>query len=135
MCSDSVYVRRESVELARQHQKEQLLAQRKKDRKRKLSADVKAINPNLSIEISELINSEIQPPCDELSLKLLGQQIQDLRNQKGITQEQFGILIGRSRSQVGRIESGKQEISISLLLQIMKALNARVVYRLETDSQ
>jgi transcriptional regulator with XRE-family HTH domain len=51
--------------------------------------------------------------------KEMGERIKDLRDERNMTQEQFGALIGKSAQYIGRIEKG-QKVSVELIAAICK---------------
>ncbi len=55
--------------------------------------------------------------------KNLGIRIRHLRNQTGMSQERFALMIGVDRSYFASIESGKRNISIQTLSKIAAGLN------------
>ncbi|TKG92888.1 XRE family transcriptional regulator [Puteibacter caeruleilacunae] len=128
-CCDSVYARRESIDQARKHQKKQVLAQKKKDEKRKVTP------PKDSYEefLMRYIVEHIVDAGDELDMKLLGEQIQELRKRRHYSQTKLGELIGMSRTHISRIETGEQDISTSIAVKIMKALKAKVRIKIEVE--
>lgn len=56
-------------------------------------------------------------------LKALGKRIREIRKEQGISQSQLAFESGIHRDQIGRIELGKQNSSISVLDSISNALN------------
>ena len=67
----------------------------------------------------------------ELKIELLAEEIKALRTSNNLTQEQLGDLIGVQRAQISKLENGKSNITISTLLKVMHALNAKVSFRVE----
>jgi len=57
----------------------------------------------------------------------IGMRIRCLRNEVKLTQEQFGVLIGKSAQYVGRIERG-QKISVDLVAIICQKMNVSADY-------
>jgi len=55
-------------------------------------------------------------------LKILGKHIRELREKQGISQSQLGFETGLHRDQIGRIELGKQNTSITNIEAIASAL-------------
>lgn len=53
----------------------------------------------------------------------LGQRIKKLRNEKGISQEKFALLIDMDRTYFASVESGKRNISIVNIEKIANGLN------------
>ena len=54
--------------------------------------------------------------------KQLGQQIQKLRKEKTLTQENLSLESGISRSHIAMIEAGKRDITVSCMFKISRAL-------------
>ena len=54
--------------------------------------------------------------------KQLGQQIQKLRKEKTLTQENLSLESGISRSHIAMIEAGKRDITVSCMSKISRAL-------------
>ena len=60
---------------------------------------------------------------DEKEIKKLGKRIKNLRLEQKVSQAQLGFEAGISREQLGRIETGKINTSVSNIFAIAKALN------------
>ena len=60
---------------------------------------------------------------DDKSVKKLGKRIKKLRMEQKVSQLQLAFEAGISREQLGRIESGKINTSVSNIFAIAKALN------------
>lgn len=58
----------------------------------------------------------------------IGQRIQKMRKEKGLSQEQLAELIGISLSFMGHIERGTRKASVETLARICKALDADMHY-------
>ncbi|WP_454802840.1 helix-turn-helix domain-containing protein [Mucilaginibacter phyllosphaerae] len=56
----------------------------------------------------------------------MGRRIRELRLSRGLSQEQLGNIAGIAVSQVGRIERGEINTTLSTLVIIAKALDASV---------
>lgn len=54
--------------------------------------------------------------------KQIGQRIRELRNAKGISQEQLGLEVGLHRTYIVSVENGKRNISIVALSKIWTGL-------------
>lgn len=59
-------------------------------------------------------------------LKNLGSNIKKFRKEKGFTQEVLAEKVNIHPTYVGKIESGKNNISIMMLYKISRALNVRL---------
>lgn len=58
--------------------------------------------------------------------KLLGNRIRELRNAKGLIQEEIAEQIGVSRQKYARIENGVNDITLNILSKIAKVLEITV---------
>jgi len=59
--------------------------------------------------------------------RLLGARIQELRQEKGLTQPQLAVLIGfKDYQAIGRIENGRVTPSVYVIYQIAKALQVQI---------
>ena len=63
------------------------------------------------------------------------QKLTQARLEKGLTQEQLARLIGTQRSNICRIESGAQNLSLDMMLRIAKALGKDISIMLEERSK
>lgn len=59
-------------------------------------------------------------------LNNLGSQIKRFRKAKGLTQEQLAEKVNIHATYVGKIESGKNNISVVLLFKISRALDVKL---------
>lgn len=67
----------------------------------------------------------------ELKLELIGQAIKQTRQERHLTQEQLGKLIGVQKSQISRIESNASNVTIDTLMRVFSALKASVKFQIE----
>lgn len=58
--------------------------------------------------------------------KNLGMAIKAARERQGISQRQFAMMTGTSRSYLWKIESGSADIGIDILCKIARALDVKV---------
>jgi transcriptional regulator with XRE-family HTH domain len=61
---------------------------------------------------------------DDIAITAMGRRIRELRLSRGLSQEQLGNLAGIAVSQVGRIERGEINTTLSTLVIIARALDA-----------
>ncbi|MEN9524442.1 MAG: hypothetical protein RL536_511 [Candidatus Parcubacteria bacterium] len=59
-------------------------------------------------------------------LIFLGKHIRNMREQKNISQEEFGKMVGVHRTYVGMVERGEKNITIFSLQKFAEALNLKV---------
>lgn len=62
---------------------------------------------------------------DDKFIKKFGQRLKEIRKEKGMSQEQLALETGFELSQIGRIERGEVNTSISHLAEIANALGVK----------
>jgi len=67
----------------------------------------------------------------ELQMDLIGQAIKQTRQERNMTQEELGKLIGVQKSQISRIESNASNVTIDTLMRVFNALQAKVKLQIE----
>lgn len=70
---------------------------------------------------------------DDKFLKKLGDRIRHLRKSKNMTQVELGVACNNYGEQIGRIERGELNVSISTLKVIAKALNVKLPVLVDVD--
>ena len=58
---------------------------------------------------------------------ILAAKIKQVRKQKGMNQDELGVLIGVKKSQISKIETNPQDMKLSTIMRIVKALDMEVV--------
>ena len=61
-------------------------------------------------------------------MRKLASSIRLVRKQKDMNQEQLGNLIGVKKSQISKIEVNPQNMKVSTIMRIVKALDMEVVF-------
>ena len=83
----------------------------------------------------ELIGKVGTPPRErfeyELKMDLIGKAIKQTRQERKLTQEELGKLIGVQKSQISRIESNASNVTIDTLMRVFAALHANVKLQIE----
>lgn len=67
----------------------------------------------------------------ELQMDLIGKAIKQIRQERNLTQEELGKLIGVQKSQISRIESNASNITTDTLMQVFNAVKAKVKLQVE----
>jgi transcriptional regulator with XRE-family HTH domain len=57
---------------------------------------------------------------------IVGKRIQELRKQRGMTQDDFALRAGINRTHLYRLESGKQSVTLRTLKIVADALEVKV---------
>ena len=68
---------------------------------------------------------------NELRLDLVGQAIKQARQERNLTQEQLGELVGVKKAQISKIENSTTDARSETILKVFKALNAKVSFNVE----
>jgi len=86
----------------------------------------------------ELIGKVGTPERDhfeyELQLDLIGKAIRQTRQERNLTQEELGKLIGVQKSQISRLEKNTSNVTMDTLLRVFTALKAKVKLQVELPS-
>ena len=67
----------------------------------------------------------------ELHKDLIGQAIKQTRQERHLTQEELGKLIGVQKAQISRIENNASNVTIDTLMRVFNALQAKVKLQIE----
>jgi DNA-binding XRE family transcriptional regulator len=67
----------------------------------------------------------------ELQMDLIGKAIKQTRQERKLTQEELGKLIGVQKAQISRIESNASNVTIETLMKVFSALHANVKLQIE----
>ena len=67
----------------------------------------------------------------ELQMDMIGQAIKQTRQERKLTQEELGKLIGVQKAQISRIENNASNVTIETLMRVFNALQAKVMLSVE----
>lgn len=68
---------------------------------------------------------------NELRIDLLGQAIKQARQERHMTQEQLGELVGVQKAQISKIENSVKNARFETILKVFDALGAKVNFNVE----
>ncbi len=68
---------------------------------------------------------------NELRIDLLGQAIKQARQERNLTQEQLGELVGVQKAQISKIENSVKNARFETILKVFEALGAKVNFNVE----
>ncbi len=68
---------------------------------------------------------------NELRIELLGQAIKQARQERNLTQEQLGNLVGVQKAQISKIENSVKNARFETILKVFDALGAKVNFNVE----
>lgn len=72
---------------------------------------------------------------NELRIDLLGQAIKQARQERNLTQEQLGELVGVQKAQISKIENSVKNARFETILKVFDALGAKVNFNVELNRQ
>ena len=72
---------------------------------------------------------------NELRLDLLGQTIKQVRQERNLTQEELGELVGVKKAQISKIENSATDARFTTILKVFGALGAKVNFSVELNNQ
>ena len=68
---------------------------------------------------------------EELRLDLLGHAIKQARQERNLTQEQLGNLVGVQKAQISKLENSMKNARLETILKVFEALGAKVHFNVE----
>ena len=71
----------------------------------------------------------------ELSMDVLGRMIKSARQERNLTQEQLGELVGVQKAQISKLESSANSATIDTILKVFKALKADIHFNVTLEKQ
>jgi transcriptional regulator with XRE-family HTH domain len=71
----------------------------------------------------------------ELRIDLLGQAIKQARQERNLTQEQLGELVGVQKAQISKIENSVKNARFETILKVFDALGAKVNFNVELNDK
>jgi DNA-binding XRE family transcriptional regulator len=72
---------------------------------------------------------------NELRIDLLGQAIKQARQERNLTQEQLGELVGVQKAQISKIENSVKNARLETILKVFDALGAKVNFNVELNNK
>ena len=72
---------------------------------------------------------------NELRIDLLGQAIKQARQERNLTQEQLGDLVGVQKAQISKIENSVKNARFETILKVFDALGAKVNFHVELNNK
>lgn len=69
----------------------------------------------------------------ELRMDLLGKMIKAARQERHLTQEQLGQLIGVKKAQISKLESSANSATIDTIMKVFKALKAEISFNVKLE--
>ncbi|MFN5423524.1 MAG: helix-turn-helix domain-containing protein [bacterium] len=70
----------------------------------------------------------------ELSMDVLGKMIKTARQERHLTQEELGKLIGVQKAQISKLESSANSATIDTVLKVFNALKAEIHFNVKLEN-
>jgi DNA-binding XRE family transcriptional regulator len=71
----------------------------------------------------------------ELRMDILGRMIRQARQERNLTQEQLGELVGVQKAQISKLESSANSATIDTVLKVFKALKADIHFNVTIENR
>ena len=68
-------------------------------------------------------------------MDVLGRMIKQARQERNLTQEQLGQLVGVQKSQISKLESSTNSATIDTIIKVFKALKAEINFNVKLEEQ
>jgi len=72
---------------------------------------------------------------NELRIEMLGNAIKMARQERNLTQEQLGKLVGVQKAQISKLENSVTDARFETILKVFKALDAKINFSVDLLSQ
>ena len=69
----------------------------------------------------------------ELRMDVLGKMIKSARQERHLTQEELGKLIGVQKAQISKLESSANSATIDTIIKVFKALKAEISFNVKLE--
>jgi len=69
----------------------------------------------------------------ELRMDVLGKMIKTARQERNLTQEQLGQIVGVQKSQISKLESSTNSATIDTIIKVFKALKADINFNVKLE--
>ena len=69
----------------------------------------------------------------ELRMDILGKMIKTARQERNLTQEELGQLVGVQKAQISKLESSANSATIDTILKVFKALEAEINFNVRLE--
>ena len=69
----------------------------------------------------------------QIRMDVLGKMIKSARQERNLTQEQLGLLVGVQKAQISKLESSANSATIDTVLKVFKALKAEIYFNVKME--
>lgn len=70
----------------------------------------------------------------ELRMDILGKMIKAARQERNLTQEELGRLVGVQKAQISKLESSANSATIDTIIKVFKALKAEINFNVKLEN-
>jgi len=70
----------------------------------------------------------------ELSMDVLGKMIKSVRQERHLTQEELGRLVGVQKAQISKLESSANSATIDTIIKVFKTLKAEINFNVKLEN-
>jgi HTH-type transcriptional regulator/antitoxin HipB len=70
----------------------------------------------------------------ELRMEILGKMIKAARQERNLTQEQLGKLVGVQKAQISKLENSTNSATIDTVIKVFKALKADIHFKVKIEN-
>jgi HTH-type transcriptional regulator/antitoxin HipB len=70
----------------------------------------------------------------EFRMDVLGKMIKTARQERNLTQEELGRLVGAQKAQISKLESSANSATIDTILKVFKALKAEINFNVKLEN-
>ena len=70
----------------------------------------------------------------ELRMDVLGKMIKSARQERNLTQEELGRLVGVQKAQISKLESSANSATIDTIIKVFKALKADISFNVKLEN-
>jgi len=71
----------------------------------------------------------------ELRMDIIGHMIKHARQERKLTQEQLGEIIGVKKSQISKLENNANSATIDTVVKVFKALKAEINFKVRLENE
>jgi len=71
----------------------------------------------------------------ELNMEVLSYMIKKIRQERNLTQEQLGALVGVQKAQISKLESSANSATVDTILKVFKALKAEIKFNVKIENK
>ena len=83
--------------------------------------------------IGEIGSKEREEYEYELRMDVLGKMIKAARQERHLTQEQLGELVGVKKAQISKLESSANSATVDTILKVFRALKAEINFNVKIE--